>query len=164
MAFQARPYEITYTIVDGNNDVSTHTIKLVRTYLISDVEVFATLYLNAITPLIQGSVRAFSISLPSLEDAALPTTQAFLDSEVQKKGMFIFNMSDGTKGRIELPSLNPAILETNRETIALNNADVLSFAGLVTDQGLDVNVQDSAGRQFIQLIRAYKKHRRSSIG
>jgi hypothetical protein len=150
---------ITYTVVDSNNNKSTVSFKLPAGTLGVEVNAVEAVLRPALLGIIEGALAGYTISYPVVEDAlVLPP----LGVEVERKGIFRFEMTNLARGNVEVPAISSAVFVPQTDVIDPNNAAVGTFVAAIRDDGVaDTTPVDAAGRFFVRYIDGYKYHRRS---
>jgi len=129
----------------------------------------AFVYANALIALVDGLTDAV-IEKSSIRFEALETDPALLDapeeSEVSRKGRFVFKTVENTPATLEIPSIRNALVVDGSNTISPLDPAVAAFilAVLQGPPGEDNGVVTGAGIQYNRFVRAFKAHRSSSDG
>lgn len=160
MAFVAKPsILITYTIRDNDGKNSTTDVQIAGATAPADAVAFATALRALMAPLSDGVIVGQNVIIGSYEDAV----PVIARSDVEDKGVFLFNTANGRPSSLALPSIAETVLQTNNEDIDLANVAVTAFIDAVT-LGLGtplVQPANASGGDIVSVVEAYKQNRRS---
>lgn len=163
MAFVDKPqFTATYTFRDNDGKQSTTQVGLPNGLSPAVGYAFAI----ALRPLLQAisdaALIAFNFTVGQYEDAV----PVIARSDVEDKGVFIFNTGNGLEVTLAVPSISEAVLQTDNEDIDLANAAVLAFINAVS-LGIGtplVQPVNASGADIVGVKAAYKQNRKSLLG
>lgn len=160
MAFTAKPsIVVDYVFRDNDGKQSTTQVPVPAAVAPADALLFA----NALRPLMaalsDGVIVGQNVIIGSYEDAV----PVIARSDVEDKGVFLWNTANGQPASISVPSVAEAILQSNNEDIDLTNASVIAFVDAMT-LGLGtplVQPANASGGDVVSVKEAFKRNTRS---
>lgn len=161
MAFVPKPaITITYQFRDNDGKQSTTEVQLPSaTYDPTDAVNFADTLRPLLSALSDGVLVAQNVTYGRYED----NIPAIPRSDVEDKGVFIFNTANGLTSTLSIPSIRETVLQTNNEDIDLALASVIAFINAMTLGAGSPLVQpaNASGGDLVSVKEAYKQNRRS---
>lgn len=172
MTWQRQAANITYTFVDDDQAVSTHTIVLADPAFLGAVSfptslplihTFAQDYADLITTVSDCALTKYSITIETYDDTY---PQAATGSDVEDKGVVVFRCANNQTMRMSWPGIKESTLVSNITRpgtyIDLTNADVAALAAVwVTGQvvgATTVAPSDRRGADIIGIKDAFKQN------
>ena len=120
---------------------------------------FATALIALIAPLSDAVVTGYNIIIGYTENA-IPTIPS---SDVENKGVFLFNAANGIKSSISIPSIVESVLQANNRDIDQSALDVADFVLAMTGGLSGVSPANAGGSDLVSVRDAYKQNRRSHV-
>ncbi|NJK81338.1 MAG: hypothetical protein HC914_16200 [Chloroflexaceae bacterium] len=163
MAFVAKPtITISYSVRDNDGKQSSTEVQIDGATPPANAVGFADALRALIAPLTDGVIVGQNVIIGAYEDA-IPVINR---SDVEDKGVFIFNTANGLASSIAIPSVAEAVLQANNEDIDLTLAAVGAFVDAFTLGAGTPLVQpaNASGGDIVSVKEAYKQNRRSLKG
>jgi len=160
MSFTAKPViTVTYTFRDNDGKESTSEVLIPGATTAAAAVTFA----NALRLLIVALSDAVCITqnvILGYYENAIPTIPS---SDIENKGVFLFNAANGLKSSIAVPSILEAVLQANNQDIDQTNSDVSAFIDAMTLGLSGTNPVNASGTDLTSMREAYKQNRRSHL-
>lgn len=156
MAFESRPWKLTFSTIDRDRNPGSVEMFVDTTLDFVAVETKASAMVALVGALMDAAITNYTITRAVVDDAApLPPET----SDVERKGVFRFELADGRFTSMSVPSFrNDKVIDG---TNVINTADVAVaafVAAVIADGG------DRVGIDIDALVSAKKTHRKSSKG
>ena len=160
MALVLKP-TITLEIAFRDNDGarSTSEVTLPGATTAAAAITFATAMIPLIGALSDAVITGYNLIIGYTENA-LPTIPS---SDVENKGVFVFNAANGIKSTLSIPSILEAVLQSNNRDIDQANTDVDDFIVAMTGGLSGTSPSNGAGSDLVGVKDAYKQNRRSHL-
>lgn len=156
MAFEKRPWSITYTFRDRDDNAGSATVFVDTTLDYVALETKAAALAASIGALSDAPITQYTISALYVDPAA-PTPPE--TSDVERKGRFVFDLDDTRVTSVSVPSFKNTLVIDDSNLINVSDPLVATFVTAVIADGADrIGVDISA------LKSATKRHIKSSKG
>ena len=160
LAANSLPTELTFSVEDFNNEESTTSVYVPANASLTDLAVNVALFEAAIAGITDGFIKGGGLSRRFNQTDPRPDFTAVRTSNVQRKGVFIFENSFGTTNTYTVPSLDRNLVLPNSSRIDVLNPAVAAYIALMTTAALaplpGVRPIGGNGYQLVRLIDAYE--------
>lgn len=126
------------TFRDKDRNVSGFSFNLPAALDVTAANAAALVVVNAAAALSNAALTGYSMSY-STEDPAIALSSIAEASDVERKGVFTFNTTNGFKTKVEIPSLNNAYVLDGTNNILVTDLTVLTFIAAMNNTGLGAN-------------------------
>ena len=153
---------ISVTLEDRDGNQSPIQFHAPSAAVIEDVETFATGTLATnLLALSNATIRRISVHHTFENDAFAQPPE---ESDVERKGVFVWTAEDRTTSKSEIPSFKNTLVIDGTDTINTTNAAVIAFMDMMEDSGLfDVyGMGNYRGVKIVGIKSAPEKHHRAS--
>lgn len=157
---------INYTIVDKDNNASRVGFLFPSTMDNADILTAATELATRLDAISTGVLKGYSITTEYADDT-LSFANAAEDSDIERKGFFSFETTNGFRTSFSVPSFDNLLVIDGTNTINTSNALVTAFIDSVINTSLGAgNSPVTARGEDIARIAAppVKKHRGNEEG
>lgn len=160
MAFVAKPViTITFTFRDNDGKESTTEVLIPGATTPANAVTYAT----ALRPLIAALSDAVCVSQNIILGYYENAIGTIPSSDVENKGVALFNAANGLKSSIAIPSILEAVLQGNNQDIDQAHADVSAFIDAMTLGLSGIQPVNASGADLVGVREAYKQNRRSQL-
>lgn len=158
MAFAAKPtIKVTYTFRDNDGAESTTEVLLPGATSAANAVTYATALRALIALLSDATIVGMNVILGYAEGAI----GTIASSDVENKGVFLFNAANGIKSSIAIPSILESVLQGNNKDIDQANSAVSDFIDAMTAGLTSIQPSNLSGSDLVGVKDAYKQNRRS---
>lgn len=160
MAFVLKPtLSIEFTFRDNDGARSTTEIILPGATTPAAAQTFATAIQPLLAALSDAVIVGMNVILGYYEDA-IPTIPS---SDIENKGVFLFNAANGIRSSIAIPSVLESVLQPNNRDIDQANTAVDAFITAMTAGLGGTQPSNASGADLVTVRDAYKQNRRSHL-
>jgi len=160
MAFVLKPtLSIEFSFRDNDGARSTTEILLPGSVSAAAAITFAT----ALRPLLSALSDAVLVGMNLIigyQESSIPSIPS---SDVENKGVLLFNAANGIKSSISIPSILESVLQSNNRDIDQSNSDVDAFITAMTAGLSGTQPVNASGADLVSTKDAYKQNRRSHM-
>lgn len=156
MAFENRPWSITYTFMDRDKNVGSATVYVDTTLDFAALETKASALALSMGALSDAPIVQYSITRLVVDPAAPVAPEG---SDVERKGRFVFKLADTRQTSVSVPSLKNTLVIDGSNLIDQSNILVSTFVTAVVADGAD-----RVGVDIDALISATKRHIKNAQG
>jgi hypothetical protein len=160
MSFALKPtITIEFSFRDNDGARSTTEVLLPGGTSAANAITFAA----AIRPLLQALSDAVIVAMNVIigyYENAIPTIPS---SDVENKGVFVFNAANGIKSSVSVPSILEAVLQSNNRDTDQAQSDVDDFITAMTAGLSSIQPCNLSGADLVSVRDAYKQNRRSHL-
>jgi len=160
MSFVAKPtITITFTFRDDDGKESTTEILLPGATTAANAITFSTAVRALLAAVSDATLIGMNILLGYYENAI----GTIASSDVENKGVLLFNSANGLKSSLAIPSVLESVLQGNNQDIDLANADVSDLVDAMTLGLSSIQPCNGSGSDLVGVRDAYKQNRRSHL-
>lgn len=168
MAFQLVPQltiDMKFRDRDNNIARSAGNIPITGVLDFAGALAYGVALANVAVQLSDATLTDFGIRV-DVQDDVVPAPQAAETSDVERKGVFSFELANRQAGRFEIPSVKNSLVVDGSNIISTLDPLVAAFIGIVLNgpPGAGNGFVTAGGAQYSRFLRAYKAHRGSSKG
>lgn len=160
LAANQLPTELTFAIQDFNNEDSTTSVFVPANASLTDLAVNVAAFETVIAGITDGFIVGGGLSRRFNQTDPRPDFTTVRTSNVQRKGVFIFENSFGTYNTYTIPSLDRSLVLPNSDRIDVLNPAVAAYIALMTTAALQplpgVRPIGGNGYQLVRLVDAYE--------
>lgn len=159
LATNSLPSEVNIGVRDFNNEDSGTSVFFPAAGSILDVAVNVALIEAAIAGLTDGFIYGGGLSRRFNQTDDPPALGAPISSNVQRKGIFIFENEFGTYNTYQIPSIDRALVLPGSVQINRAAPAVLAYVGIMTSALAGIvglRPVGGNGRQLVRLVDAYE--------
>lgn len=160
LAANSLPTEVTLGVEDYNAEDSTTSIFLPPTADLTDISVNVAVFEAAIAGLTDGFITGGGLSRRFRQTDPLPAGGIPSTSNVQRKGVFIFENEFGTYNKYTIPSIDRALVQAGSTAINLSAPAVLAYIAAMTADLTGplagIRVVGGNGYRLVRLVEAYE--------
>lgn len=156
MAFENRPWSITYTFKDREGNVGSATVYVDETLDWLGVEAKASAMAGFMGNLSDSPITQYTISR-LVTDPVSPQPPEI--SDVERKGRFVFKLADTRTTSVSVPSIKNSLVIDGSNLIDTANVAVAAFAAAVIEDGAD-----RVGVDINNIASATKRHIKNGQG
>lgn len=160
LAASSLPSELSLSIVDHNNERSTTSIFLPASASVDDISTNVAQFEAVMAALTDGFITGAGISRRFNQTNDPPAEGGISTSNVQRKGVFVFENSFGTYNTYQVPSIDRALVLPGSVQIDRGSAAVAAFVTLMTGIELPflpgVRPIGGNGYTLVRLVDAYE--------
>jgi hypothetical protein len=159
LAANSLPSELTIQVEDFNRETSGTSLFLPNGFSLVDIVTNVAAFEAVIAALTDGYIRSGGLSRRFRQTTALAGGIAPISSNVQRKGVFIFENSFGTYNTYQVPSIARTLVVPGTKQLDRANVAILAYEALMTN-GL-AGVPGSTpiggnGYDLVRLVDAYE--------
>lgn len=126
------PTELSISVVDYNREVAGTSIFLPTTFAIGDVVTNTAAFEAILAAMTDGFIKSGGVSRRLNQTDDPPVSGGPITSNVQRKGVFVFENSFGTYNTYQIPSIDRALVLPGSKDIDLANAAVVAYVAMMT--------------------------------
>lgn len=160
LASNTLPTELTFNVQDYNNEDASTSIFVPAATDLTDLAVNIALFEAAIAGMTDGFITGGGLSRAFNQTDPRPEFGGPATSNVQRKGVFIFENSFGTYSRYQIPSIDRALVRPGTTAIDVTAPAVAAYIALMTTAALaplpGVRPIGGNGYQLVRLVEAYE--------
>lgn len=154
------PAELTIGIQDYNNERSTASIFLPADASLADIATNVAAFEAVYAAMTDGFIVSGGLSRPFNQTDPRPEFGGPATSNVQRKGVFVFENEFGTYNKYTIPSIDRALVLPGSTRIDVTAPAVAAYIALMTTAALGVlpGVRPIGGNgyQLVRLVDAYE--------
>lgn len=156
MAFESRPWKLTFSTIDRDRNPGSVEMFVDTTLDFVAVEAKASAMVALVGALMDAAITNYTITRAVVDDVAPQPPET---SDVERKGVFRFQLADGRFTSMSVPSFRNDKVIDGTNVINTSDVAVAAFvAAVIADGG------DRVGIDIDELVSAKKTHRKSSKG
>jgi len=160
MSFAAKPViTITFTFRDNDGKESTSEVLVPGATAAATAVTFAN-SLRALLTVLSDAVCISQNVILGFYENAIPTIPS---SDIENKGVLLFNSANGLKSSIAIPSILESVLQPNNQDIDQSHTDVSAFIDAMTLGLAGTQPVNASGSDLASIRDAYKQNRRSHL-
>jgi hypothetical protein len=161
MAFVAKPViTVTYTFRD--NDDKESTVQLYMPGATAPATAISNAdSMRAILAQLSDAIIVSQNVLFGSQENTIPTIPS---SDIENKGVFLFNAANGQPSSIAIPSILESLLQTNNQDINQAYTQIGDFINAMTLGLTGIQSVNASGADLSSIKTAYKQNRRSHLG
>jgi hypothetical protein len=160
MSFVVKPtITITFTFRDNDGKESTTEVLLPGATTAAAAITYATAARVLLAAVSDAVLISMNILLGYYENAigTIPS------SDIENKGVLLFNSANGLKSSLAIPSILESVLQGNNQDIDQANADVSALMDAMTLGLSGTQPVNASGSDLVGVREAYKQNRRSHL-
>lgn len=168
MAFQLVPQlviDMKFEDRDRNIGRSSGNIPITGVLDFASAVTYGIALVNVAQTLSDATLTSFGLRVDVADDV-VPAPQAPETSDVERKGVFSFELANRQSGRFEIPSVKNGLVVDGTNVISTLDPLVAAFIAIVLNgpPGANNGFVTAGGAQYTRFLRAYKAHRGSNKG
>ncbi len=156
MAFEAQAWAVNLQFRDRDNNTARTSVYYDAGLPFVDIETAAAALVAAAGALSDAPIVSYAV-MRSFEDTAAPQAPEIAD--VERKGVFQFQLADTRSTSMSIPSLKNTLVVDGTNVINRSDPLVVALVSAIEAAGTD-----SIGTDIIRLTKAEKRHIKSAKG
>jgi hypothetical protein len=160
LANSSLPSELTISVLDYNNEESTTSIFLPAATDIAEIALNVAAFETVIAALTTGFITGAGLSRRFNQTDPREVLVAGGNSNVQRKGVFVFENSFGTYNKYTIPSIDRTLVLPNSDAINVTAPAVAAYVALMTAPDIlpipGARPVGGNGYQLVRLVEAYE--------